>query len=291
MGLASVQDGGRPGGRHEGVPQGGFADATAAALANALVGRLPGAPLLEFALATATLQITRETTVAFAGATASVTVDGKAVPFLRRLKLRAGAELRITGPYRGRYLYLALARLGSPGALPVWRRSVSPLRLGAEYYPPGSILQAGSRLPFEDTPSYAFQPGGAFSLLPAHPDVFEFTEAPETAWYADWISGSRFGVPRFSETLFFVDPSSDRTGVRLRHHLGARLLPVLPDRHLPRSSPTLPGTVQVLPKGDLIASLVDGPTMGGYPRVGHLGPTMRSALAQATGPIRLRLVS
>ena len=46
------------------------------------------------------------------------------------------------------------------------------------------------------------------------------------------------------------------------------------------SSPVLPGTIQCTPSGKLIVLMVDGQTIGGYPRVGMLAERDRIILAQ-----------
>ncbi len=46
------------------------------------------------------------------------------------------------------------------------------------------------------------------------------------------------------------------------------------------SSPVLPGTIQCTPSGKLIVLMVDGQTIGGYPRVGMLAEGDRIILAQ-----------
>ncbi len=68
--LTTVQDRGRPGHAHVGVPRSGALDAPAAALVNRLVGNPPGAAVLETTLTGCALRPRCPVTVAVGGAPA-----------------------------------------------------------------------------------------------------------------------------------------------------------------------------------------------------------------------------
>ena len=78
-GLVTVQDRGRPGWAHLGVPHAGAVDAPAAALANRLVGNGPDAAVLEVTLGSLTARVSAATSVALTGAPGALRVDGRAV--------------------------------------------------------------------------------------------------------------------------------------------------------------------------------------------------------------------
>lgn len=90
-GVATLQDGGRPGWRHFGVPPSGIWDRESAALANALVGNPPATTVLELALGTIEIEAEATATLACVGTTRD-----------SRLILRAGESLRIGPPRRAR---------------------------------------------------------------------------------------------------------------------------------------------------------------------------------------------
>ncbi|MBT2875986.1 allophanate hydrolase subunit 2 family protein, partial [Streptomyces sp. McG7] len=75
--LTTVQDRGRPGHAHLGVPRSGALDGPAAALANRLVGNGPDAAVLETTLDGCSLRPRSDVTVAVTGAPCRVTVDGR----------------------------------------------------------------------------------------------------------------------------------------------------------------------------------------------------------------------
>lgn len=91
--LTTVQDRGRPGHAHLGVPRSGALDAPAAALGNRLVGNPPEAALLETTLNGCAVRPRSTVTVAVTGAPCRVTVQGPA----RRLG-SAGPSARGDGP-------------------------------------------------------------------------------------------------------------------------------------------------------------------------------------------------
>lgn len=288
FGQVTVQDGGRPGLRHEGIPRGGFADRASARLANRLVGRDPDAPLLELALATVEAEFAVATTIAVVGGAPSVTLERVPVQICRRLRVVPGAVLRIGGPYQGRYSYLAI---GGLGGLPRWRGSSSPLQIGHGWIPEASVVRSGARLTILPTVSPQYNWGVVRARALHSCSVIEATPAPETGDYARWMTGDYATVPQFGDTDFYVEADSNRVGTRLRHGYREALPRLLPPVAMPGSSPLLPGTIQALRNGDLIVSGPDGPTVGGYPRIGRLTADGSDALAQATGRVRIRLLT
>jgi allophanate hydrolase subunit 2 len=94
-----------------------------------------------------------------------------------------------------------------------------------------------------------------------------------------------FSVPQrdqFFQQEWTVSPQSDRSGYRLsgvpiEHELGELL-----------SEPVLVGTIQVPPNGEPIVTMRDGPTVGGYAKLGVVDPADISWLAQIQPGQRVR---
>ncbi|WP_048820051.1 allophanate hydrolase, partial [Streptomyces ipomoeae] len=99
--LTTVQDLGRPGHAHLGVPRSGALDAPAAALAKRLVGNSPDAAVLETTLNGCSVRPRSTVTVAVTGAPCPVTVDGRPAAW--------GAPVRVPG---GSLLDIGAARTG-----------------------------------------------------------------------------------------------------------------------------------------------------------------------------------
>ena len=103
--LTTVQDLGRPGYAHLGVPRSGALDAPALARANALVGNPPSAAGLETTLTGVSLRAEAALTVAVTGAPAPVTVDGVRVGFDAPVGVGDYTESKATVAKRGQHVW------------------------------------------------------------------------------------------------------------------------------------------------------------------------------------------
>jgi len=227
-GLVTVQDGGRPGHMHEGVPPGGALVPELLARANAAVGNAE----LE-----AGLEVFGALALAGAAGTLVASDDGAVHD------LGAGEPWRVGG---GRVRYVAVR-----GGLDV------PRVLGGR----GTLLGAGlgghegRSLRAGDVLSAASRASGP-RAAPAPPDL----DAPVGVVPGPDLA--RFEAGALSLLLsseFRVDPRSDRTGIRL---VGPALPRLDDDRAL--SAPMVRGALQVPVSGAPIVLGPDHPTTGGY---------------------------
>ncbi|WP_228521757.1 5-oxoprolinase subunit C family protein [Nocardioides islandensis] len=270
--LTTVQDAGRPGLAHLGVPRSGFLDDHAARLANRLVGNEPGAALLETTLGGVTLRTGEAVTVAVTGAVADVLVDGRGAPWSEPLSVPAGAVLAV-GPARsGVRTYVAVA--GGIEVDPVLgSRSTDTLSgLGPPVVADGDVLPvgAGRRPRPADVPR-----------LPAVDGPLRVTPGPRESW----VEG---GVRRLAEAGWTVAADSNRVALRLHGEPLQRAV----EGELPSEGLVL-GAVQVPPDGQPLVFLADHPTTGGYPVVGVLHPDdlWRCAQLRPGEPVSLRQVA
>ena len=144
-GLAtSVQDLGREGYYHLGIPPSGALDQYALNAANHLVGNPPGAAGLECTLIGPELEFQQDALVALSGALMSPRLDGEVVHQDTAFHVRAGQVLRFEFPKAGARAYLAVA-----GGIdvPLVLGSRSTYTLGALGGFHGRRLQAGDELP------------------------------------------------------------------------------------------------------------------------------------------------
>jgi biotin-dependent carboxylase-like uncharacterized protein len=240
-GLATVQDAGRRGHMHEGVPPGGALVPELLARANAAAHNPHDAAAIEL-FGSITLRADAPVVVA--------TDEGPASP------LDAGATWSLSsGAARVRYIALRggvdVPRvLGGRGTL---------LVAGFGGYH-GRALRAGDSLRPGDAP-----PGDG--ALPPAPDLagpIAVVLGPDADRFApaaiDLLLGSEFTI----------DPRSDRSGTRLA---GPALPRLGPDTG--PSAPMLRGAIQVPASGQPIVLGPDHPTIGGYPVVATV---VRSAL-------------
>lgn len=246
-GLVTVQDAGRPGLAHLGVPRAGPLDRPAAALANRLVGNAPEAALLETTLLGVSVRAMRAVTVAVTGAACTVDVDGRARPFAEPISVSAGAVLTVGPATRGVRSYLAVA--GAVVVEPVLgSRSTDTLAwVGPPALVAGARLPVGAAGPPRPVDVPARERGGAPLRLHPGPRV-------------DWFGPDALEV--LTATEYAVGAASNRIGLRL----SGRPLERVVDRELPSEGLVL-GAVQVPPDGQPVVMLADHPTTGGYPVV------------------------
>lgn len=279
--LTTVQDLGRPGLAHLGVPRSGAVDLPALRRANRLVGNDDGAAALECTLLGPTLRADRPVRMAVTGAVAPVTVDGAEAPAGAAFDVPAGGVVRI-GPARsGVRCYLAVAGgiavdpvLGSrstdtlsgigPAALrdgdmvPLGPRAADPVAGGCAAAVPDATTGTA---PFE---AAAAATGGAPApLVWLHP-------GPRVDWFTD------AAVARLFTGAYRVSPTSNRIGLRLA---GPALERQVRDE-LPSEGLVL-GAMQVPAGGEPLVFLADHPTTGGYPVVAVADPDDIPTLAQA----------
>ena len=106
--LTTVQDLGRPGLAHLGVPTAGAADRRAFGLANRLVGNPPEAAALEITLAGPELELEAAGWVALTGGRVGARLDGRPVPMDVAVPVAAGQVLAVGSVTSGLRAYLAV---------------------------------------------------------------------------------------------------------------------------------------------------------------------------------------
>ena len=253
---ASLQDAGRPGYRHLGVPLSGALDPEWLAIANALAGNPADTVAVEMHLLGPRLRATTPMTIVLAGEFSARIEDSagqsRAAGNWCSHSLAAG-EILITGNLRGRIGYLAVhggfdlpAVLGS-------RSTYARAGLGGIN---GRALMAGDCLGVAHG-------SASFSVrLPTPPQTssgpLRVMPGPQREYFTDaaW--------QRLASEEFTVSREADRMGLRLD---GPRL------DHDPElgadvvSDGVTPGVIQVPGDGRPIILLADCQTVGGYPKI------------------------
>ena len=285
--LTTVQDGGRPGAVHLGVPRGGACDPTGLAVANLLLGNPLDAPALEITLAGPVLEVTAAIVIAIAGAELGCRVPDEArpIPSGTSSLVRAGSTIAFAGSERGIRAYLAV-----PGGLDVPRvlGSASASLAGGFAGLAGRRILEGDRL----EAAAASDVSAAGRRWPARQGGIGYRPVRV-------VAGPHAGALGRAEAALLETEwraeAGDRVGVRLRADGGetgmlaaaARALPELP------SVPMRWGAVQVPPSGEAICLLPDHGTLGGYavPFVVATVDLGRLGQLRAGDPVRFELVS
>ncbi|HWK64795.1 MAG TPA: biotin-dependent carboxyltransferase family protein [Rhizobiaceae bacterium] len=140
----TVQDLGRPGYFHLGIPIGGAMDRYALRAANLLVGNDEGAAGLEAVFVGPKLEFTEDALVAVTGADMPAKVDGVAQPGWTAFKVKAGQTLTFDFLKSGARIYIAVSG-GIDVPVALGSRSTYPIGALGGYK--GRPLSAGDELP------------------------------------------------------------------------------------------------------------------------------------------------
>jgi biotin-dependent carboxylase-like uncharacterized protein len=250
--LVTVQDRGRRGLAHLGVPRAGALDAPAAALANRVVGNEPDAAVLEVLLGGLSLRTDAGCWVAVTGAPAPLRVAGEARAHDHAEWVPAGATLTLGRPGSGLRSYVAVG--GGIDVEPVLgSRSTDTLAwVGPPRVAAGAVLPVGTS---------SGEPRPLDTPRTRRPGPLRITPGPRDDWFAGDALDVLCGSP------YVVEADSNRVGLRLD---GPRL-----ERRASgelASEGMVLGAVQVPPSGRPVVFLADHPPTGGYPVIGVVDP-------------------
>ncbi|MFK4186799.1 biotin-dependent carboxyltransferase family protein [Streptomyces sparsogenes] len=269
--LTTVQDLGRAGHAHLGVPRSGALDEPALRLANRLVGNPEGAAALETTLTGCAVRLRRAATVAVTGAPCPVTVDGRPAAWGAPVRVPAGALVEVGAATHGVRGYVAFDG-GVEAEQVLGSRSTDVLSgLGPAPLADGAVLRLGA--PYGPAPAVDAAPCPG----PPRELVLPVVLGPRHDWF----------TPRALRTLatgeFRVSAASNRIGLRTEGPALERAR----DGELPSEGMVL-GALQVPPDGRPVLFLADHPTTGGYPVVGVVPESHLPAAAQAVPGTALR---
>ncbi|MFI7011457.1 biotin-dependent carboxyltransferase family protein [Streptomyces sp. NPDC050145] len=272
--LTTVQDAGRKGHAHLGVPRSGALDAPALRLANRLLGNPENTAALETTLTGCAVRPDRDITAVVGGAPCRVTVDGRPAPWGIPVHVPAGATLDAGPATSGLRSYLAFAgglavepTLGSRATDLLSGLGPAPLTEGVRI-PLGRAVGPAPALP--EAPPWPAPP--AELVLPARP-------GPRSDWFTD------AALRTFFTAAYTVSAQSNRIGLRTQGPVLERAR----DGELPSEGMVL-GAVQVPPNGLPVVFLHDHPTTGGYPVIAVVPEQALAAAAQAVPGTPLRFV-
>jgi allophanate hydrolase subunit 2 len=251
FGHITLQGPPHPGLRKFGVPPGGAFDQESHSIANAILSNPLEALTLELAMASAKLKAIRHTRVSVVGAKGPLSIDGRKVPSQSAFDILPGQVLEIGQPTSGARTYVGFKVREIRGVQP--RTAVRT----------GELLKAGTMLTLDAESGT----GAPLQKLPQPPS--SLTEGPIRVI----AFGSDHNLNELADAKLTVRLDSDRVGIRL---YGLRLDPG-PEQ---LSEPSCPGVIQVTNDGGLIIHGPDGPTIGGYRKIGVVCTADMNLVAQ-----------
>ncbi|WP_308214061.1 5-oxoprolinase subunit C family protein [Williamsia deligens] len=275
----TVQDLGRTGWAHLGVPLAGAADRSSAATANRLVGNDPQAAVLEVTLGGFVAVAEGPVTIALAGARCDASVDGTAVGHASTVSVPDGATIALGTARSGLRCYLAV-RGGIDAPEVLGSRSTDTLSgLGPPPVADGDRVAVGDLAgPWpSETTAFGDVGDGAGDV------VLHAVAGPRDDAVVD--------LAALAAGEWVVDPRSDRIGVRLGRDPDTDdpAVRLLPGRDEVPSEGVALGSVQIPPSGEPVLFLADHPVTGGYPVVAVLTASSTDRAAQLVPGQRIRL--
>lgn len=247
----TLQDAGRAGWLHAGVPPSGPLDATAHAAANLAVGNDPRDAAIEVPLGSLRVR---------AAGKASLSVDGE-----EEVVLDDGTEFVVPACERA-VRYLAV-RGGFDAPLVLGSRATLIVAcLGGRH---GRALRAKDELPIRIPSAHRSLSAIPTVLLPPDPAVLVVQTGPHLARFPEGA------LQHLLDTTWSVSARADRVGVRLE---GGSV----PRRGDDRAPPAamVRGAVQITTDGTPIVLGPDHPVTGGYPVIAVLGRASQTILAR-----------
>jgi len=214
----TVQDLGRPGYYHIGIPLSGGMDRLALRAANLLVGNRQDAAVLEAVFLGPELEFTEDATVAVTGAEIPPKVNGEGRPTWTSFKIRKGQLLSFEYLKKGARAYIAVS---GDIDVPIVLGSRSTYTLGALGGFKGRKLEAGDKLPVGK--GRGAREGRSvpekLRRLPGSPA--ELRMMPGLYWHRITTEAGK----NFLDDIWKVAPEADRIGYRFK---GGRPLDFVP---------------------------------------------------------------
>ena len=273
---STVQDWGRIGQAHLGVPASGAMDLYAHNVANWLVGNRAKLATLEMTMLGAEVEVLSETNIAVTGADMQLTINGKTARQWMSHRLLPGDRIKLGFAVNGCRSYLALTG-GIDVPLILGSRSTC---LGAKFggYQ-GRTLQVDDIRASGQANTKGLHGSRMLPWIPRYSNtlVLLALAGPHDDWF------SEYGQAFFS-TTYTVSSQSNRMGCRLQGEA------VKKDNKAPKdmlSVPMAPGNIQIPPSGQPIV-LFREQTSGGYPCIATVltSELWRLAQLQPGGTIR-----
>ncbi len=208
--LTTIQDLGRPGYYHLGIPMGGAMDRMALRAANLLVGNAEDAAGLEAVFMGPELEFTEDTTVAVCGADLPPKVNGAVQPGWTAITVRSGDVLSFDFLRTGARAYIAISGgIVTPPAL----GSRSTYAIGALGGYEGRAILAGDTLPIGTDKATGRSGKSVPEALRRTPDTpAELRMLPGLYWHRVTEASQR----AFFEDTWKVANEADRMGYRFQ---------------------------------------------------------------------------
>ena len=258
----SIQDRGRFGFRHAGVPVSGCMDRRSADLSNLLLNNHINAAVMEITIVGPVLEFQCTSRIALCGADISAKLNQQPLSTNTVIDVQRGDILSFSHLNYGARVYLS-----------VQGGFQTPKELGSKSFFQGITSQAklekDDLLEIHPVSKGVFTKHALVKVDKAHFSISSILCLPGPEF--ELLNDIQKII--LKENFFTLSTLQTRMGFQLKETLENSIEPIL-------SSAVLPGTIQLTPSGKLIILMRDCQTTGGYPRVLQLTETSINQLSQ-----------
>ncbi|MEE6450770.1 hypothetical protein RAH41_09375 [Gottfriedia acidiceleris] len=249
----SIQDKGRNGFRHLGIPVSGAMDKLAYQIGNLLIGNKLNVASIEIAIGGTVLKALNQFSIVITGGNLKTKINGKLVEMNKIIDIAKGEILTFDGGNTGVYSYISI-----PGGI----KSESHFESQSSYEPAslGLIPKKGTIIYGSSTSYKPVKNGLKHEYIPTFPKH----------QLVHFIKSSHFEKIPHHITQILSEPLTIGTFNRMGMYLRSKNANLKQFDSNILSEGTTFGTIQVLPTGQPIILLADSQTTGGYATLGTI---------------------
>ncbi len=269
--FGSVQDMGRTGFRHWGIPVSGVLDENSAKSANLICGNPENSALLELIGPGWEFEFSQDTNISICGSDWHPEINQKRVSLQQNNEVKSGDILTMKFPGKGRIAYL-----GITGGFQT--EEILGSRSWHSQFTESFILKKNTILPYSELSARKVDNS---IFIKNHPNetsgnLIKAERGPE------WNLLSHDAIMQFTEKEWTVTNRSNR----MAYFVEEKLIPITKSI---LTSAVWPGIVQLTPSGQMIILMKDAQTTGGYPRILSIPQEELNKIAQKNPGEKLRL--
>jgi antagonist of KipI len=258
--MDTLQDKGRYGFQHMGIPPCGYLDYLSAQLANRIVGNYLDAPIFELHFPASSFIFNQDDTICISGGNFVPVLNDKSIAMNTAIQVCKNDTLHFMQPLHGKTSYLAIKGIIDSS---VWLNSKSDFNSQIKTNDPFNII-AWEEINKKNNNTLTLQKidPSIIDKIQKHifnPDEIRFIPGPQ------WNDLSNESITHILKSPFKSSLNSNRMGYKLK---GPSLQ--LNEEKTYLSSAVTRGTMQLLPNGEVIVLMANHQTIGGYANMGQI---------------------
>ncbi|MEE9373853.1 MAG: biotin-dependent carboxyltransferase family protein [Saprospiraceae bacterium] len=259
----SIQDKGRYGYRHLGMPVSGWMDDKSALAANLLLGNNENDAILEIGPIGPDLVFLKNTSILLTGALKKCFFNEKPMPFYKIIEVKKGDVISIKSGANGVWSYLGVKGGFQISKILGSRSSYFPIDIGVEIIK-GNEIHTQNMDYFREGSNSRIRPelNTKREIIVRHGPEFDFLQPSQK----EYLFAKEFRIEGKSDRMaYYLTPNNKNFLSGVKDII---------------TSAVVPGTIQLLPSGGIMALMRDCQTTGGYARILQVVQNDMSVLAQ-----------